>query len=63
MDAETYLAPLLALKLVDKIVESSQSSNILLVIDDIVQHHFREHKVFNLADQPFSSVNLINEVY
>jgi len=64
MDAETYLAPLLALKLVDKIVaSSSQSSNILLVIDDIVQHHFREHKVFNLADQPFSSVNLINEVY
>lgn len=63
MDAETYLAPLLALKLVDKIVASSSQANILLVIDDVVQHHFREHKVFNLADQPFSSVNLINEVY
>lgn len=28
-----------------------------------MKHHFREHKVFNLAEQPFSSVNVINEVY
>ena len=35
----------------------------LLVFDDVVAHNFKEKKVFDLANQPFGPVNVINEIY
>lgn len=55
-DAEYLLAPVLALH------TAQQFDKVLLVFDDIVLHKFKEKQVFDLADQPFSSFNLANEI-
>ena len=34
-----------------------------MVLDDVVQHLFTEKKVFDLANQPFSPINICNEIH
>ena len=34
----------------------------LFVFDDVLTHHFKERHVFDLANQPFSPVNIHNEI-
>jgi hypothetical protein len=31
-------------------------------MDDVLLHHFKERHVFDLANQPFSPVNMYNEI-
>ena len=51
-----------ALKIIDDLVKSGDGSNVLLVFDDLLAHHFKEKKVFDLAKQPFAPVNIMNEI-
>lgn len=51
------------LKLIDALILEGQNPNILLVVDDVVQHLFTEKKVFGLANQPFSPLNICNEIH
>lgn len=54
--AQMYLAPHLALKV------AAECRDCLLVFDDVLLHQNREKAIFDLADQPFSPVNILNEV-
>ena len=51
------------LKLIDSLIAEGKNPNLLLVVDDIVQHLFTEKKVYDLANQPFSPLNLSNEIH
>ena len=33
-----------------------------MAFDDIILHKFKEKQIFDLAEQPFSSFNLANEI-
>jgi hypothetical protein len=44
-------------------ISETKNSNILLIFDDVISHNFKEKKVFDLAGQPFSPINIMNEVY
>ena len=50
------LAPLAALK------AASECKKALVVFDDVLLHHFKEKHVYDLANQPFSPINVINEL-
>lgn len=60
-DALAYFAPFAALKQIESMI-SQHKCNILLVFDEILTHHFKEKKVFDQAGQPFSPVNILNEI-
>lgn len=34
----------------------------LFVFDDVLLHHFKERHIFDLASQPFSPINIVNEI-
>jgi hypothetical protein len=40
----------------------AQTKECLFVFDDVLAHKNKEISVFDLADQPFSPVNILNEV-
>jgi hypothetical protein len=44
--------------------ESTQQEgrNVLFVFDDVLLHHFKERHIFDLANQPFSPVNIYNHL-
>ena len=54
--AEYLLAPMVALRVAE------QQQKVLLVVDDALLFKFKETQVMDLADQPFSSFNLANEL-
>ena len=63
-EVEQFLTPIIGLKLIEELIsDSNQSQNLLIVLDDVMQHHFMEKAVFEKANQPFSPVNIINELY
>lgn len=39
-----------------------KKKNILFIFDDVLLHHFKERHVFDLASQPFSPINIYNEI-
>jgi hypothetical protein len=55
-DSEFLLAPLLALH------AASQQGKVLVVVDDVLKLKLKETQIMELADQPFSPFNLVNEV-
>jgi hypothetical protein len=61
-EVEQFLTPIIGLKLIEELI-SQGSQNLLIVLDDVMQHHFMEKAVFEKANQPFSPVNIINELY
>lgn len=62
-DVEAYLAPLVALKFIQQTIKRTPNTNILLIFDDVMLHNFKERAVFDLANQPFSPINILNEIY
>ena len=54
--AEYVLAPQVAQKI------AAQQEKVLLVFDDILLHQFKERAVYDLAEQPFSPVNILNQI-
>lgn len=54
--ANFLLAPIAALK------ASQQQSKLLIVFDDVLLHKFKEKHVYDLASQPFSPINIVNEL-
>jgi F0F1-type ATP synthase alpha subunit len=63
-DAEYILAPYLALQTAQAYLREEDgkttSKNLLFVFDDVLLHHFKERHVFDLANQPFSPINIYN---
>ena len=55
-DADYLLGPRAAIH------ASAQCDKVLVVFDDILLQKSKEKMVFDLASQPFSSVNVINEL-
>jgi F0F1-type ATP synthase alpha subunit len=41
---------------------ATEQSNCLLVFDDVLLHQMKERLVYDIADQPFSPINIINEI-
>lgn len=56
LSASSYLAPQVALRAV------AQTKDCLFVFDDVLAHQNKERSLFDLADQPFSPINILNEV-
>ena len=56
-DAEFLLAPHAALR------ASLSCKKVLLVFDDVITHKLKENLVFDLASQPFSPFNIVNELF
>lgn len=54
--ANFLLAPIAALK------ASHQQGKLLIVFDDVLLHKFKEKHVYDLASQPFSPINIVNEL-
>ena len=55
-DADYILAPHAGLK------AAAKHKKVLLVFDDVLLHKFKEKHVYDLASQPFSPHNIINEI-
>ena len=55
-DADFILAPQAALK------ASSDHDKVLLVFDDVLLHKFKEKHIYELANQPFAPINIVNEI-
>jgi hypothetical protein len=41
---------------------AAQQEKCLLVFDDVLLHQMKERMVYDLAAQPFSPINIINEI-
>ena len=54
--ASYYLAPQIALR------AAAQATKCLFIFDDVLLHQNKEKTVFDLADQPFSPINILNEI-
>lgn len=55
-DADYLLAPVAGLR------AAASQEKVLLVFDDILVHKMKEIHVYDLASQPFSPFNIINEI-
>lgn len=55
-DADYILAPHAALR------AATPHQKVLLVFDDVLLHKFKEKLVYDLASQPFSPFNIVNEI-
>jgi hypothetical protein len=54
--ASYYLAPQLALKV------AAQEKRALFIFDDALLHQTIERSIYDLADQPFSPINIFNNI-
>ena len=56
LQAAYVLAPNLALRV------AAEQKKCLLVFDDVLLHQMKERLVYDIAEQPFSPINIINEI-
>lgn len=55
-DADYFLAPFAGLR------AACSQEKVILVFDDILVHKMKETQIYDLASQPFSPFNIINEI-
>lgn len=60
-DAEYLLSPLVGLHAAINEYQKN-NKNVIMVFDDVLLHSIKEKQVYDLAEQPASPVNFINEV-